>query len=334
MSNAESMTTSDRSTATSRSLRAFTDAASASLAREIVSLRRESQVREAEHRARMAEVQTLLSQMAQIAAVLGERIASIKDGRDGADGAPGRDGVALTLADVMPPLINAAEVMVRELFAAFPTPKDGERGEPGARGEAGPPGERGEPGAQGEPGASGPQGERGERGERGAPGILQCAEEWSDKVFYEGEVVVWKGATWQARFDTGREPPDGEWILLAAAGKDARPLAVRGTWREGEAYQALDIVAVGGGSFIARIDDPGPCPGEGWQLLASPGKRGKPGENGARGERGERGVPGERGPAGPAVVGFELLDDGFNLINADGTKVSCDLYPLLERITR
>ena len=40
------------------------------------------------------------------------------------------------------------------------------------------------------------------------------------------------------------------------------------------------------GSFIAKKDNPGPCPGAGWQLIASQGKRGD------KGERGLQGIPG------------------------------------------
>ena len=50
--------------------------------------------------------------------------------------------------------------------------------------------------------------------------------------------------------------------------------------------KALDIVALNGGSFIAKKDNPGPCPGAGWQLIASQGKRGD------KGERGLQGIPG------------------------------------------
>jgi hypothetical protein len=62
-------------------------------------------------------------------------------------------------------------------------------------------------------------------------------------------------------------------------------------------YGFLDIVALGGSSFIAKMEEPGPCPGQGWQLIASAGKPGKPG---IRGERGEVGASGLRGPGGPA----------------------------------
>jgi hypothetical protein len=51
-------------------------------------------------------------------------------------------------------------------------------------------------------------------------------------------------------------------------------LEVRGLFSDKETYKALDIVALNGGSFVARRDDPGPCPGAGWQLIASQGKRG------------------------------------------------------------
>jgi hypothetical protein len=50
-----------------------------------------------------------------------------------------------------------------------------------------------------------------------------------------------------------------------------------------------------GGSFIALEDAPGPCPGSGWQLLASHGKRGAAGEQGERGAQGPQGTPGLSG---------------------------------------
>ena len=70
-----------------------------------------------------------------------------------------------------------------------------------------------------------------------------------------------------------------------------------GTFNPETKYKKLAIVASNGGSFIARTDDPGPCPGEGWQLIARQGQRGIAGE---RGERGERGLPGD--PGKPIVI--------------------------------
>ena len=70
----------------------------------------------------------------------------------------------------------------------------------------------------------------------------------------------------------------------------------RGTYKEDGEYAAYDAVALNGGSFLALHDNPGPCPGPGWQLLAGPGKRGVAGERGSQGERGPKGEPGDRGP--------------------------------------
>jgi hypothetical protein len=91
-------------------------------------------------------------------------------------------------------------------------------------------------------------------------------------------------------------------------------------------YSAMQVVALNGGAFVARHDNPGPCPGDGWALLASQGKTGKPGP---------KGDPGPRGPAGPTVVRLIVDDTGMlTLVNADGSKIECDLYPLLERIDK
>jgi hypothetical protein len=67
---------------------------------------------------------------------------------------------------------------------------------------------------------------------------------------------------------------------------------VRRTFKETAEYRRYDVVALNGGSFIALKDAPGPCPGSGWQLIASQGKRG------AAGQKGERGPPGPKGDAG------------------------------------
>ena len=78
---------------------------------------------------------------------------------------------------------------------------------------------------------------------------------------------------------------------------------MRSTFNETAEYHRLDVVALNGGSFIALKDAPGPCPGPGWQLLASQGKRG------VAGEKGERGPPGPRGDAGASgatIVGWKI----------------------------
>jgi hypothetical protein len=70
---------------------------------------------------------------------------------------------------------------------------------------------------------------------------------------------------------------------------------VRGAFNETAEYRRLDVVALNGGSFIALKDAPGPCPGCGWHLLASQGKRGAAGEKGERGAQGPQGNPGLSG---------------------------------------
>lgn len=221
-------------------------------------------------------------------------------------------------------------------------PEKGDRGEPGERGpeglegrqglpgERGEPGERGLDGRDGAPGEPGGKGEPGERGPEGPPGKLPIVRGWADEVHYEGDVVAFDGATYQAKRDTGKAPPHDDWTLIAAAGRngdDGRGFALRSTWDAEETYQALDVVALNGASFAARYDDPGPCPGEGWQLIAMQGKRGKPGEQGPRGEKGDR------GPAGMPVVALAIDDDGLlTLTNGDGSTVTLDLYPVLSKI--
>ena len=54
----------------------------------------------------------------------------------------------------------------------------------------------------------------------------------------------------------------------------ALAMRIRGTFAPSTAYACGDVVAKDGGSFIARKDNPGSCPGPGWQLLARQGARG------------------------------------------------------------
>jgi hypothetical protein len=141
-------------------------------------------------------------------------------------------------------------------------------------------------------GAMGPPGPSGPRGEQGPAGKLPLAKLWiPETVYYAGDVVAYDGGMFQAKRDTGQPPSHADWICLAAAGRDGESITVRGTFHETAEYRRLDVVALNGGSFIALKDAPGPCPGPGWQLLASQGKRGVAGEKGERGERGPQGNP-------------------------------------------
>jgi hypothetical protein len=132
-------------------------------------------------------------------------------------------------------------------------------------------------------------------------------------VHYEGDVVTHAGGTWQADCDTARMPGDGDdWIMLARAGKDASTPDIRGTYNKDAIYKRFDIVALNGSSFIARAQNPGECPGPGWQLIASAGRPGKPGPKGERGDvgkQGERGLPGE---AGPTILAWKIDRESYS----------------------
>lgn len=196
------------------------------------------------------------------------------------------DGKSVTVDDLMPVVAEA----VQRAVDALPVPRDGEPGKDGVDGK------------------------------------LPIVRAWTDKVYYEGDVVSHDGGTWQANRDTGRAPPHEDWHCIAAPGVDGRTPVIRGTFDEGADYRALDVVMTGGASFVAKMDHPGPCPGEGWQLFAAQGKRGNPGETG-------RAIKGDVGPPGPKVSGMEVDGDGvLRLTNADGSVVSCDLYPLLSKL--
>lgn len=206
------------------------------------------------------------------------------------------DGKSVTVEDVTPLI----ERTVAEAVAALPPARDGADGKDG------------------------------ERGPEGAPGRLALVKAWADEVTYEGECRAHNGATYQALRDTAKEPPHTDWQCIAAAGRDGvdgRSFALRGLYDEKAEYRALDVVALNGASFGAIKDDPGPCPGEGWKMLAAQGKAGKPGEKGV-------GVKGDRGNPGPGVRGLTVDNDNglLTLTNGDGSEVTCDLYPLLSKL--
>jgi len=158
------------------------------------------------------------------------------------------------------------------------------------------------------------------RGPVGPAGKLPIAKEWQrEKVYYEGQVVTYDGAAYQALHDTG-EPPDSEahWICLAAPGRDAKSFRHRGTFKDDAEYASHDIVALNGGSFLALHDRPGECPGPGWQLLCAQGKRGATGEQGPRGDTGIAGPPGKH----PATLVSWTLDRAAYTVTpvmSDGT---------------
>ncbi len=251
-------------------------------------------------------------------------------GRDGApgepgprgeQGEPGRDGQDA-------PVITEDQVAAaaaRWLEANPPAPgRDGRDGQDGIDGRDG---IDGVPGRDGVDGQDGAPGREGERGPEGPAGKLPLVRAWSDRIHYEGAVVAHDGGTWQAQRDTARAPPHEDWICIAAPGangQDGGSFSVRGTWGEAESYERLDVVALNGAAFVARRDNPGPCPGDGWQMIAAQGKRGQPGE---------RGLPGQRGEPGPSVIALDIDREGLmTLSHADGSTVTADLYPLLSKL--
>ena len=203
---------------------------------------------------------------------------------------------------------------------------DGARGEPGQKGERGETGAKGERGDRGEQGQSGPAGERGERGETGPRGLVARVAAWSDRVFYEGDLVMHAGSCWQACCDTAKEPgAASDWQMIAAAGTPGLSFHIRGTYSSGETYRALDVVTLDHSWFIAKSDDPGVVPGANWQ-------------SGPVGKRGEKGLPGDKGPKGdpgkpaPHWIGVKFEDYALKAVMSDGTLgPTVSLAPLFER---
>jgi hypothetical protein len=150
---------------------------------------------------------------------------------------------------------------------------------------------------------------------KAVPGKLPVSKIWRpESVTYEGEVVSYDGSLYQARKDTAQSPGGLDWVCVARAGRDGcdgRTPHVCGTYDVYKKYEQLDVVTCDGAAFIARRDDPGICPGDGWQLLSGKGSRGSRGETGPCGEKGERGPPGK---AAPTVVNWTLDRKNYRAI--------------------
>lgn len=313
---------------------ALADALGQVVARARQDWRSERELAQAETRRAIAELEARVATLTlELRQMFADRLADLRDGERGAQGERGERGEPGE-AIIGPP---------GEQGTPGPPGAPGERGfqgecgEPGLVGAPGPPGEQGIPGPPGAPGESregppGPTGDRGppgERGERGPPGLFAPIKAWARGVHYEGELVTYQGSTWCAAKDTAEEPPNDDWICVAAAGQEGaaglpgRSFAIKGTWSANRQYHELDIASVNGSSFAARRDDPGPCPGSGWQLIAGEGKRGAQGEKGPA------------GPAGVSPVALHLDAEGVQtLCLSDGTTLTCDFHPVLSRIAR
>src|SRR5262245_14622150 len=64
----------------------------------------------------------------------------------------------------------------------------------------------------------------------------------------------------------------------------ALAMRIKGTFQPDNNYVRGVLVVRDGASFIARRDNPGPCPGVGWQMTAKQGARGVAGPKGDRGK--------------------------------------------------
>jgi len=164
-------------------------------------------------------------------------------------------------------------------------------------------------------------------GPAGPPGKLDIVKNHiKGQVYYQRDLVIaGDGALYQAERDTAATPPDADRRCITRAGrdgKDALNFRIEGTYDPAATYRRLSIVTLNGSSFVARQDDPGVCPGDGWQLFASAGKRG---QQGPKGERGERGLMGPLAIV-PRIVSSGI-DAGYNL-NLVYTDGSTDTIPL------
>jgi hypothetical protein len=104
-----------------------------------------------------------------------------------------------------------------------------------------------------------------------------------------------------------------------------RSLAVVGTYDPTRVYRALDVVVTGGASFCARVDDPGVCPGDGWQMIAAQGKKGAPGRDG---------VDGKPGRDAPRITEWVVNRENYTAtpIMSDGSRGAVlELRPLFAR---
>jgi hypothetical protein len=164
---------------------------------------------------------------------------------------------------------------------------------------------------------------------KNVPGKLPIAKTWQpETVVYQAEFVSHEGALWQARKDTAQTPGGADWVCVARAGRDALTPTIRGTYDVYAKYQKLDVIVSDGAAFIASKDDPGLCPGSGWQMLSRQGKRGQRGEKGERGPKGDQGPPGEW----PQLVSSEI-DENYNLtiLRSDNSLEIIPLRPAFER---
>jgi hypothetical protein len=114
-------------------------------------------------------------------------------------------------------------------------------------------------------------------------------------------------------------------------GRDGLTPNVRGAFDVYKKYAQLDVVGCEDASYIARRNNPGLCPGDGWQLMARRGGRGAEGAVGPRGMKGERGARGEAAPTVNSWVVDVVHYRAVPLMSNGVPGAPLDLRPLFEK---
>jgi hypothetical protein len=171
---------------------------------------------------------------------------------------------------------DAIRAMVVEAVAAIPAPKDGDPGPPGP------------------------------------PGTPPIVRRWEPRIYDAGAWVVRDGAIFQAQEQTGKEWHQADWLCVVEKPADGRSFEICETYDPNIVYRALSVVTLNNSWFIAKRDNPGPCPGEDW----------KSGPVGKRGKEGLPGLPGKPGEPGASQVGWRIDARNYTIIpvTSDGSE--------------
>jgi hypothetical protein len=214
------------------------------------------------------------------------------DGRDGVDGKDGRDGVDGKDAD-MEALKQFALTYIQERVSEIPVPKDG---------------------VDGRDGRDGTDGKDGQDGVDGKDADMEALKQFALEYIQErvAEIPVPKDGI------DGKDGRDG------VDGKDAYPGMARGKYDPEAEYRALDTVSFNGSEWRAKVDNPGPLPGDDWMVSA---------KRGSRGERGDKGEDGRRGQDGLSVVAG-YVDKDYQLVQtlSNGEEIKIDLYDVVRTL--
>lgn len=127
-----------------------------------------------------------------------------RDGRDGKD----------AVVNIEEIITRVAELAIPRITAAIPTPKDGEKGDPGKDGE------------RGDDGLNAPEEIRSIAREE----VMTQQRDFYKGVFVDGneyrtaDAVTWDGSLWFAMRDTGLKPGNGnaDWKMAVKKGRDGK----------------------------------------------------------------------------------------------------------------